>query len=485
MIKVKNPARKSFPLGMVGSTKFGFYPIISSEQTYNMFITDNFLVPYPGYKNVATISNSGISRGGFVSSRADVLFIVAGDMLYIVSSGLVVTAVGTLNSTTGPVYLEENNANQILISDNNDLYVYNYQTNAFSVVTFNGANPPFKPGYITFQDGYFISPDISSPFGPAQWRLSALNNGLLWPTVNTGTLTTKATTPQACIRFPSMGNQLLVMGETVTEPWYDVGAFPFPYTRSNSYNIDYGTVSPPTIAEGDKFIMWIGSNEKSQPVLMVSTGGGYERISNDGIDFVLSQIQHPEESYGFLFKTGGHLFYQFSFTNPADNVSYAYDLNTQRFYTVTDENMNVHIAQQSYFFNHTNYFISIRDGNLYQFDTQISDYDYGGGYIFEIPRIRVTPTWRAQDTSTVVEDEVSFILEQGVNTNPARIDLSISYDGGYTYSGDYSYDLNNTGNYRNKVQFWKLGYTNSVTHQFRFHGLDRFVVGEGVMEMTQ
>ena len=47
---------KPFPLNVVGSSTFGRYPKISIEKTYNMFMSDNFMVPYSGY-NIAINSN--------------------------------------------------------------------------------------------------------------------------------------------------------------------------------------------------------------------------------------------------------------------------------------------------------------------------------------------------------------------------------------------------------------------------------------------
>ena len=40
---------------IVGSTKFGRYPKISHEQTFNMIRADDFLVDYAGYKNILSL----------------------------------------------------------------------------------------------------------------------------------------------------------------------------------------------------------------------------------------------------------------------------------------------------------------------------------------------------------------------------------------------------------------------------------------------
>ena len=54
------------PINIVGSSTFGRYPKISIEKTYNMFISDEFLVPYAGYQiaiSSSEFTNGKIGRG--------------------------------------------------------------------------------------------------------------------------------------------------------------------------------------------------------------------------------------------------------------------------------------------------------------------------------------------------------------------------------------------------------------------------------------
>ena len=48
---------RQFPVNIVGSSIFGRYPKISIEKTYNMFMSDKFMVPYSGYAIGITASN--------------------------------------------------------------------------------------------------------------------------------------------------------------------------------------------------------------------------------------------------------------------------------------------------------------------------------------------------------------------------------------------------------------------------------------------
>lgn len=483
-MKPSNGIQQDIPLKIVGSTVFGRYPKISVEQTYNMIMSDGFLVPYAGYKNVKNLSGSYSGRGIFNSVRLGKLIAVVGNLVFAISSDLTFASIGTIDTFSGDVFITENDAEQIVICDKRDLYVYAYSSNSFSKVT---VSDDFIPGYVDYQDGYAIVPILPAnnpPTQAAEWRLSALNNANSWPAGanNVGRFQTKPDSPVACVRMPGRPGQLFVMGKTVTEPWSNRGGQLFPYFRSSSYNIDYGCLNPATIATGDKFVIWLGVNEKSGPVIMYSDGGDPQHISTDGIDFKFAQLTNPSNSFGFLFKQDGHLIYQFTF--PDDNLSYAYDFNTQKFFTLCDENMNYHPALRVAYFNNTYYFVSANDGNLYELNTKYTNYDYGDDRVFEIPRIRITPTFRLPDSSPFTANNNGFVIEQGYDTSEARVDLSISNNGGYTFSNYVGMDMNPIGYARNRFYYWGLGRANEITEQYRFWGFGRFVCGDGTRSIT-
>ena len=461
------------PVNIVGSTVFGRYPKISIEQTYNMIISDNWLVPYAGYKKVLNISSNGQGRGIYHSSKANCLIIVIDNMVLTVNENLGKHQVGSLNTYTGDVFIAENDANQIAISDLETIYIYNYSTNVFTTAVLD-----FSPGYITFQDGYFISPDINR----SQWRLSAPNDGTSWPATpnKVGGFQTKAGNPVATVSAPGKGGNLFVMGYSVTELWNDVGAQLFPYQRTTGFNIDYGCLSSTTIAAGDDFIIWLAVNEKSGPVIMYSSGGQAQQISTDGINFKLSQLKAPGESYGFIFKQDGHLFYQISFVDPDDNLTLTYDFNTQKFFSLCDQNMNHHIAKRIAAFNNSYYFVSFIDGDLYELNSNYTTYDG-----LEFPRIRVCAAVKSADNNQFIANKLSLIIEQGMGVDRADVKVSLSRDGGISFNNYISMTLQPLANRMNKFSIWSLGLANEIVPQFRFYGKDRFVVSNGLMTVQQ
>lgn len=474
------------PLKMVGGNKFGRYPKISDEQTFNMMISDDFLVDYAGYQFKLLLSNNplGRGRGIFSSTIQDIMIVIVSSGVFSVDLNLTATYIGTLDTTDGEVYIAENNAGQIAMSDGVNIYIYNPVTTVFVKAQKQGGGPlDFKPGFLSFQNTYFICASIDTP----QWRLSLNNDGLTWPNDSSaqyvGTLQTKPDTVQGVVPMPGRGNMAFVFGHTVSEQWTFTGQTLFPYQRSSSFNIDYGCINPSSIAYQGNFIVWIGINEEAGPVVMYTTGGDVKEVSTDGIDFVLSQLKHPEDCSGFLVKLDGHLFYQFTFHS--DNVSYILDLTNEVFFTVTDENFNFHIARKVVYFNNTYYFVSFSDPNLYEFGTKFTTYDYGYGFVFDIPRVRICPPIRMASQRPFIVKNMSFTIEQGQqNTgNNMAVDLSVSRDGAETFSSYVRYPMNQTGMRTSRMEFLRLGRANEFTAKFNFVGRNRFVLTDGVAQV--
>ncbi len=538
---------QEIPLKITGGTHFGRYPKISVEQTYNMIVSDDALVPYAGYLNVLNIDSNLEGRAIYTSYRGGFMIAVYGTNVirinYSASNNTFLpTQIGTLQTNSGDVYINENNNSQIVLTDNVYVYVYNYSPTA--TVIFRSSQPgspdsfsfPFQnPGYIGFQNGRII---IASE-GTTNWVLSGFNDDLaqdatVWlnDAASVGSIQSKPDFIQAAVPVPGGGNNILIFGHNVAEMWQDVGNALFPYQRNSTFNSDFGCINPSTIASLKDYIVWIGVNEQSGPVLMLFRGNVVESISTDGIDYKIGNLTNADNCTGFLFQQDGHVIYQFTF--PDDNLTYAYDFETKLFFTITDENLNFHIARQVVYFGPVNsyYFVSMNGGNLYEFNTAYDDANYGNGLVYPIPRIRITAPFRLPSQRYFIIKSLGFTIEQGqpnivtanvVNdniyqeleteneyliltengdilctelivsstpqssytTSQARVYLSISRDGGQTFGSSYPKDMNPTGKYKSRFIYQRLGQANDVTFQIRFVGLTRFVALDGEIEVYQ
>jgi len=513
MSKPGNKVWQPIPLEIVGGTKFGRYPKISQEQTWNLIISDQWMVPFAGYEQRRSIDDDGQGRSIFGDNKTGKMFVVVNDSVYYFDTALSRVFIGTLETTTGDVFISANNVGQVAISDKKDIWIYNDAVTppTFTKALTSGLPLDFRPGFITYQNGRFLVADLNSN----DWRLSEIGNGANFPNdaQHVGKIETKNTNAQAVVRVPGKGNEVLVFGSIVAEPWFDVGAQLFPYQRSTNSNIDYGCINPATIAESDSFVVWLGFNEKSGATIMMTDGAETKQISNDGINFRLANLTDPSNSFGFIFRQDGHVLYVLTF--PDDDVSYLYDFNTGMFFTVSDPYMGRHIAKRVTFFNGKYYFVSFIDGNLYELSSDILTADGQ-----EIPRIRICPPIRLPDQSRFVIAALGFTVEQGHIPFDYRntefiwatedyseivtedyvfgwgsgedfrdfvpvIDLTLSKDGGVSFGSAYRKEFHPIGQEQNKLIWRQLGSGNDVTPQLRFWAKARFVATNGLVEIYQ
>lgn len=533
------------PLKVVGGTKFGRYLKISAEQTWNFIVSDDWLVPYAGYKNVLTLASGTSGRGIYSSYRESMLIAVFGTLIYRINPtgtyqqdgtpNFSYSLIGTMYTAEGDVYITENNGGQIVLTDGAYVYVYNYNTDVAADI-FRTSNPasanpfdfPFpNPGYCSFQNGAVLI----ACMGTTTWVLSAANDATVWSQdpAFVGSLQTKPDYVQAPVPVPGGANNMLLLGRNVAELWQYNGAALFPYQRNSTFNSDYGCINAATVASLGEIIVWIGVNEQSGPVLMVYRGNRIEQISTDGIDFEMGNLINPQDCTGFLYQQDGHLIYQFTF--PKDNISYAYDFETNLFFNVSDEDLNYHIARQIVYFNNTYYFVSLNGGNLYEFDTKFSVAQYASDDIREIPRIRICPPFRLPTQRYFIVKSLGFMIENGepnketliplystplinvaaedgtliaaedgtiISAEIEQVDysdsvvlasnvvyLSISRDGGENYGSSYGKPMNPVGIRKSRFIFQRLGQANDFTAQLRFVGKSRYVVANGLLEVWQ
>lgn len=539
---------QEIPVRIVGSSVYGRYPTISVERTYNMFITssgdgeEEWLANFPGYAAVLKLIESGAEgRGVFHSVRGNfILAIAAGEVFRIDRFSEIATNLGSVNSTSGEFFFDENLNSQICFCSPDDpqAYIYNYQEApaAFAPAVYNNvpSGTQFQPNFVTYHNTYFIFGNaLTTNFG-SQWVIfeegtdGTLGNAYDLNWVQTLALQTKSDFAKAVLRIPGKGNNVIVFGSTVAEIWNNVGGS-LVYQRNASVNIDYGAASVATIAANDEVVAWLGINEKSSPAIMAMQGGSAERISTDGLDYLLESVNQPSRSTAVLYRQGGHLFYILTFFDESDNFSIMYDFTTRKIFDLTDWDFTAFPARQIVYFDNRSYFISFKDGAIYELSSDLTTYDsfanQGSELVdktYEIPRVRLTNTYRfpnrpekykvkmftftiesgttdqaydevvcvgyllTEETFQIIytEDGLPILVEGGYcYSNKPRVDLTISKNGGISFSNAVSYELKATGNHKNQPRFNNLGYAQQITYQMRFWGSGRFLVKNGTMEI--
>lgn len=91
-------------------------------------------------------------------------------------------------------------------------------------------------------------------------------------------------------------------------------------------------------------------------------------------------------------------------------------------------------------------------------------------------------TWAV---ATVIGDGSGAQLECNMQISDyvPRVDISVSYDGGYTWSNYAQMELQTLGRYKNRFYFNGLGSGNEITLKYLYNIRGRFVVSDGVMSV--
>jgi hypothetical protein len=516
------------PVEIVGSSKFGIWPKINAERTYNMFISDDWMINFAGWRQVSS-SNDGIEgRGLFVSIRGGFMLKVIDDKVYQINENGGSLIVGILNTRFGEVFMDENLASQICIVDGNDAWIFNYDELSFTKQNLN-VGYSIVPGYVVYHNSFFlIAPSINDPVNTYNWFAFQVDtpSTIDFVLFSAFPLQTKPDNCLAIQRLPGKGNNVLVLGSTVCEVFTQVGGEEN-YRRNSSFNIDSGCVSISTIASDTQFVCFLAKNEKSSPYILYTDGAQTNIISSDGIDKLLDSIQFPEDSTAFFFRQDGHLFYVLTFYNQVDNLTIAYDFTTSKFFDLTNEAYNHHPARKTAFFNNKTYFIGLKLGALFEMSTDIDGAYYAADDFVgnTIPRIRITNTVRIANSTPFFANNLTFWVEQGnisksalewdvpdcvrpmitevvglrmlteggkvmvvqdgyctLNLDWPGIDLSFSKTGGVSYSNVSRNYLNAQGDFRNRLRWFRLGFCNEITFKIQFWGLNRFVCYNGFLE---
>lgn len=533
------------PIQIVGSSTFGIYEKISGRKTYNMFESDGWLISYPGWKRVIELESSTgqrvEGRGFFRSIRGNLVVAVVNSGVWSLDQQIGASFIGNLATSSGPVFMDENLNGQIGIVDQLNLYIYNRFTNSLTLQT-GLVFENLTPNYICFHNTYFLIGNGNTTSNGAQWFAFEFASDTTVDVAIGGELAleTKPDYARAIVRLSEKGNNVLVFGTAVTEIQNNSPIVNrqtnqvILYQRVSTINIDYGVLSVATIASSDNFVVWLAINEKSPPVIMYFDGQQARTLSSDGINYQLQRLNHPEQSVGFIYKTDGHLFYQITFYNPNDNLSLIYDFTTQKFYHVSDHELNYHPARQVVYIGNSTYFISLNNGSVYQIGSQFTSYDeniarVGGahynqdrnyiiprqviGDTWMIPNSRPDPfranvfyltmeqgadlTWSELSATTGCDDQIiteegeDVITEGGedVITEDAigcfnyqpNVDFSFSPDGAVTYSNEVRNVLDYTAHRKNITQWERLGRMNQFTPRLKFWGYGRFVVGNAIL----
>jgi hypothetical protein len=470
---------------IVGSYNEDRFKQFACERTVNLYEEMNpdgkklkALKPTTGYRKIYSTNVPYYGRALF--EHKNFVYHVVGNQIFKIDSAFfanIISAETPLNTTSGYVSIDSNEADEIIFADGVAGHIYNEITGAYTKIT--DANFPSAPSFAVYYDGYFVANNK----GTAQFNLSKTNQGLVWSPQVQFSLTSE---PDEVIGFANINRRLFVFGKKVTEIWYSNTSpnqtATNPILRDNNILINTGCASPKSIATGFGMLAWLTNNDQGNNSVAISTGGNPTPICDLQFSNFIRDFKKVDDAEAFLYKLDGHVFYQLTF--PSENKTIQFDITTQKMHEIQDYGGDRFIASCHAYFGAVKKHIvgSYKDSNLYQISNNY--YDYDG---LSIRRMRIGKHIFDKAYKRIRIGKVQIDLENGIaaangeDAEPSMM-LGISDDGGISFRCYLRGDVSKLGEFKKRIIFRRLGaFTRDAVFMLDFYHKLPFVVLGGAI----
>lgn len=487
----------------LGPTYAGRSVNFDSSRCVNFFIETGsemskapaMLVGTPGTASFASTSYGSIR--GMHGFNGGIYFVVANQLRYVSSTGVVSASLGAVPTLTGRVDMADNGVqalgvggNQLIIVDGTNGYIFNISTSTFTQIT--DPSFPANPTKVTYIDGYFIVTNDTMTY-----HCSKLYDGLTWPALAFASV---IASPDAIQTPINLHQQLILIKSTTTELWYDAGtdtSIGSPFVRQQGAVYDFGTPAKWSVSRGDNSIFFLATQRTSNGYSFVGVAelSGYQPqiISTPSVTYFISQSTTLDNCFGYCYAEEGSTFYVV--TNPDDNWTLVYNATTKLWhewstYSGNPYQVNRHFGNAYASINGKHYIGSYIDPTIYHLSNNYYTDDglpivsfrtaphLNDKNVLEnifITKLIIDAETGVGDTSYTVENDPTAYYGDGtwfgdgtingggiINTTTYGSDphatLSWSNDYGHTWSSEYPASLGRIGEYKRRLIWRRVGY---------------------------
>ncbi len=371
----------------------------------------------------------------------DDLYAVSGDTVWrITYPSLGKTFLGNIVTNVGKAFMASG-GDYLCIVDGCKGYAWNYQIETWVEINFPDS---FSPSSLTFQDGYFIV----SKDGSSRFYISGSYDAINWDPLD---YATKEGANDDIVCVYSHNRDLWLFGAKTTEVWFNSGYVEFPFQRYDGGFFTIGCVAPRSVASSDEKVFWLDND------LRIRAGSGVQNevISTVQIDYQISQLSDWEDAVGFYYIHDGHGFYQISIADK----TLVYDVSTGFWHTRAVGTGNTRHPAQCYAWAFDKHIIGdYRSGKLLYFDPTV--YTYDGEMMKKIRAAQYVHSERKRVFNNGLEIEFESAVGNSGCPDPQAI-LEFSDNAGNTWSNPYSTDIGESGQYRTRAKWRRLGSSRS------------------------
>lgn len=466
---------------IIGGSEKSEYSEFTPQLIVNMFFTQNAeaiqkkaLFPMEGLSldNGIIFNVGGENKGGRASYYFNgAMFQIIKDTVFRVTGnydeeGLPKfnhSILGTLNTQTGHVDIDDNNQ-QVMFVDGVDGYLYDSATDSFGLVT--SPNFPSSPSTVAVLANRFVV----NKGGTSQSFYSAQGDGNSWGANDFFSMASK---PDIVVAYATLNGRLYIMGQRSTEVWYAVGSPTLPFRPQNP-SYEFGCDAIGSVAVGFGMIIWLSRTNYGIGGIKKIQGQNLPvDVSNEGLDTSLDSYTNPEDATAFLFKNDvGHIMYVINFTT--DNESWMLDFNTGKLSKLESGEFNRYSGNT--YINYKNHHYVLDYQNPYMYDMSTNYNDEAGN---AIRRAVISPVFLSPNPQTINDFQVFLKhgtgTESGNDENPT-LSLSVSNDGGVSYSTVIKRPIGPIGERCTKTVWNNLGWADSWVFKLEHYNKTKCVI---------
>jgi hypothetical protein len=406
---------------------------------------DYTLYPTPGLLTKCQLAVAPV-RGLWVVSGGVKLIAVAGSTVYLVDTSFNATVIGSLATSVGPVSISDNRVS-VYIVDGPNRYTYNLTSGVFA--TLPSTDGAFTGGTVVgIVDNFFVYNQPNSNQWAATDPVSTVTQplsfaSLLGDSVNLVSL--------ICDH-----REVWLLGETYSEVWVDVGAFPFPFQIVPGTSMQHGCAAPFSVARLGNSFAFVSKDTRGQNIALQMDGYQSQRISTSSVENDL-QDDYVADAIGFTYQLRGHEFWVITF--PTADKTWVYDATTKFWHKWKSWNngqFHRHRANCFAFFNNQSIVGDYQNGKLYSLETDL--YTDDGQTIRRLRRCPhiISDLVRVYHDDFQIQFQPGVGLSVGQGQNPQAM-LRWSNDGGSTWSTEHWTSIGLQGAYKNRAIWRRLG----------------------------
>lgn len=442
-------------------------PFISTVDRVNAMVemTENgrqqaAIVGMAGLEAVANVGGDPI-RGFFMREGELTFYFVTLDRVTKVNLGGAQTTLGTLTTTTGPVWIADNGT-QLFINDGAKAYVFNTSTQVFTEV----ADPDYPVqarGGTFLQSRFWVYTTVGALMGRVYG--SDQGNGLSWDGLN---FFTPEATPDGIVGVERWFNDLVVFGKSSIEWWTGVsvqvpGLLGFqPITGAN---VEVGLVGEQAYGMAGQRLLFLGRS-RGQADMYEIDNYNVKNISPPGVDADIVIRANHATCVATGYTLSHHPIIQFTFrgTTTDDSATWAYDVSNNLWCRRVSYGQ---IYYRGLFAVTSAERIFISDaftGIIYEMKDSVFT-EGTAPLIFEVTSIHLL---KEGDMLTCHAVQIDVETGLGVaGSNPQAI-IQISKDGGHVWSSEaWTTMVGKTGEYRRRVRRRRIGAARDIAIRLR------------------